>query len=237
MSTSTAPKLTLHTYFRSSCSARLRIALNLKSIPYESIYVNLLKDEQQTETYKKLNPSASVPALVIPASDSATQHTSTFAIGQSIAALEYLEEAYPNATPRLLPPISEPGGRAAVRSLVQIIASDVQPLTNMRVMRRVSAQAGGDQEAASKWARELMMQGFEAFEAAVGKSGGKYCVGDEMTLADVVLVPAVWGAERYGVEIGRYPKIKEVYERMLQEPAVQKAHWKNQEDTPQELRG
>lgn len=222
----TDQKLILYTYFRSSCSARLRIALNLKNISYDCVYVNLAKDEHRSESHKTLNPSQSVPALVIPDSG----HTS-FSIGQSIAALEYLEDVYPN-TLMLLPPPSDPFARAAIRSSVQIIASDIQPLTTSRALRRVG-ESGADP---NTWTRHFMALGLAAYESAIAKTAGNFSYGDEISLADCCLVPAVWGAQRYDVDMKPFLKIMEIYQRLMEEPAVQKAHWRAQEDTPEEFR-
>jgi len=155
-----------------------------------------------------------------------------FAIGQSIAALEYLEESCPH-TRALLPPLSNPTTRAKVRNLVNIVACDIQPVTNLRIQKRVKGLGGNPTE----WSRELMAAGFEAFERTVVKSTGKFCVGDEITLADVCLVPAVWSAERMGLDFNPYPVMMRVFETMLAEKEVVDAHWKNQPDTPDDLRG
>ncbi|KAL1861202.1 hypothetical protein Plec18170_001717 [Paecilomyces lecythidis] len=216
----------LHTYFRSSCSGRLRIALNLKSIPYNSIPVNLLKGQQSSESHRALNPLGLVPVLVAHNKD----QSSSFAIPQSISALEYLEETHP--TPALLPPTSNPQERATMRTLVNIIACDVQPVTNLRIQQRVRA-LGGDGAA---WSKELVEAGFGAYEAIAAKSAGKFSVGDQITLADVCLVPACWAAERVNVDISNYPTIKRVLDAMEKEEAVQKAHWRKQGDTPEEFR-
>ncbi|KAJ9265381.1 hypothetical protein DTO212C5_6762 [Paecilomyces variotii] len=215
----------LHTYFRSSCSARLRIALNLKSIPYNSIPVNLLKGQQSSESHRALNPLGLVPVLVIH-----KDKTSFFAIPQSISALEYLEETHP--TPSLLPPASHPQARATVRTLVNIIACDVQPVTNLRIQQRVRA-LGGD---GAVWSKELVEAGFSAYEAIAAKSAGKFSVGDRITMADVCLVPACWAAERVNVDVASYATIKRVLDAMEKEEAVQKAHWRKQGDTPEEFR-
>jgi maleylacetoacetate isomerase len=126
--------------------------------------------------------------------------------------------------------------RAHVRIICNIIACDIQPVTNLRIQKRVKALSG-DADAATQWARELAAAGFEALERTIAKSAGIYCVGDEITLADVCIVPAVWAAQRVGVEIKEYPVVNGVFERMEQQEAVQRAHWRNQPDTPEELRG
>lgn len=223
----------LHTYFRSSCAGRLRIALALKQIPYTPHYVNLLKGEQHSDSHKALNPTGSVPVLVAHYADGSSQ-----TIGQSIAALEFLEECSPKneagETARaLLPATNNARARAQVRALVNIVSNDIQPVTNLRIQKRVKA-LGAD---ATAWSRELAESGLAAFEITVAQSAGTFCIGDEVSLADVCLVPAVWAAERLGVDVAAYPVVKRVFERMLMEDAVQRAHWKRQVDTPEELRG
>ncbi|KAE8151195.1 glutathione S-transferase [Aspergillus avenaceus] len=215
------PKITLYTYFRSSSSARLRIALHHKSLPFTSIPINLLQGEQQSPDNLSRNPSGTVPTLVIEYADK-----SPVTITQSIAALEYLEEI----SPSLLP--SDPASRAVVRSLCQILASDVQPVTNLKILKRV-APLGMDREA---WSRELFEDGFRAYEAIVKGTAGEFSVGDDVTMADVCLVPTVWGAERAGVKVEEYPTISRIVERLEGVEAVQKGHWRTQGDTPEEFR-
>ncbi|OJJ45493.1 hypothetical protein ASPZODRAFT_134164 [Penicilliopsis zonata CBS 506.65] len=217
-------KITLYTYFRSSCSARLRIALALKSLPYTSLPVNLLKDEQNSPSHLAINPSGTVPALVIenPGRDDAV------VITQSLAALEYLDEVSPSV--KLLPDNAEE--RALVRTLVGIISCDVQPVTNLRILKRV-APLGMDR---SQWSKDLIQEGFRAYETLVSKSAGLFSVGDRITLADVCLIPAVWGAERVGVDLDEFPTVKAIAERLEKEDAVKQGHWRTQEDTPAEFK-
>ncbi|KAF6825220.1 maleylacetoacetate isomerase [Colletotrichum plurivorum] len=215
------PDYTLYSYFRSSCSARVRIALNLKSLSYTTIPTNLLKDEHLSAEHRALNPSGTVPLLVDHANGD-------FKVSQSVAALEYLDETHPS--PPLLP--SDPQARAAVRVLVAIVASDTQPVTNMRVMRRVRA-LGGDAE---RWNRELMADGLAAYEAVARKWAGKCSVGDDVSMADACLLPAFWNAERFGVDVSAYPTIVKIVENLNDHPAVVKANYFSQPDTPEELR-
>ncbi|KAF7585463.1 hypothetical protein BBP40_010878 [Aspergillus hancockii] len=222
--TTQLPKITLYTYFRSSSAARLRIALNLKSLPYTSIPVNLLKNEQFTPTNFALNPSGTVPTLVLERPDKKVTIT------QSLAALEYLEEI--TTSHALLPPVSDPEARAVVRSLSEIIACDVQPVTNLKILKRV-APLGFDREA---WSKELIADGFRAYEAIIAQTAGAFSVGDGITMADVCLLPAVWGAQRSGVDLGEFPTIRRVAERLEGEEAVRRAHWTAQSDTPEEFR-
>ncbi|EAS35960.3 maleylacetoacetate isomerase [Coccidioides immitis RS] len=229
----TTPNFELYGYFRSSCSGRLRIAFHLKSIPYTRHPVNLLKGEQHSDTYKSLNPTNTVPLLVVSnINNTVSPSSASFSIGQSLAALEYLEEALPTNARPLLPPISNPVARAHVRTICNIIACDVQPVTNLKIQKKVKALDGDP----TVWSRDLATQGFGAVEKLLELSAGRFCVGDEITLADVCLVPAVWAAERVGMDLARFPITKRVFEEMLKEEAVQKAHWQKQEDTPEDLR-
>jgi maleylacetoacetate isomerase len=221
----------LYTYYRSSCSARLRIALALKQLPYTSKYVNLITNQQHDASYASINPSHTVPTLQIKSGNE------TIKITQSIAALEYLDEAFPN-TYHLLP--STPQERSTVRTLVQIIASDTQPPTNLRILNRIrkSASSSGQDptEAAKGWAKSLMTEGLLAYEAICKDTARKYSVGDKITMADCCLVPAIWGAERFGVDFSALPTVSRVYDELSKREEVIRSHWKNQEDTPEELR-
>lgn len=219
----TKPDFVLHTYYKSSCSARLRIALNLKNIPAEHASVHLFKGEQRSSEHRTLNPSGSVPVLTHLAHQE-------FPITQSIAALEYLEEMYPDGTP-LLPPVSKPIERAKVRTLVNVVASDIQPITNRRIVKAVG-DLGGD---ADEWSKAHMTRGLQAYEAMAARTASAFSVGDEISLADVCLVPAVWNAEKYGVELEKLPTVMRVYRAMMEMEAVQDAHWTRQADTPADL--
>ncbi|KAF6351369.1 glutathione S-transferase zeta 1 [Rhinolophus ferrumequinum] len=173
-----AGKPILYSYFRSSCSWRVRIALALKSIDYETVPVNLVKDggQQFSEEFQALNPMKQVPALKI---DGIT-------IGQSLAIIEYLEETRP--TPRLLP--LDPKKRCLVRMISDLIASGIQPLQNLSVLQQMG------QENRLTWAQKVINSGFNALEQVLQNTAGKYCVGDEVSMADLCLVPQVANAER-----------------------------------------
>ena len=219
------PEFLLHTYYKSSCAARLRIALNLKSIPAEYAYVHLFNGEQYGDEHAKLNPSKSVPVLTHLAGEGIA-----FPITQSMAALEYLEEVFPDQCP-LLPPVSQPLQRAKVRTLVDIITNDVQPITNRRIIKAVT-DLGGDSTA---WNKHFMTRGLEAYETVASKTAGKFSVGDEVSMADVCLVPAIWAAEKNGVAREKIPIVMRVYTALSELGAVQKAHWSRQEDTPADM--
>ncbi|KAF2094553.1 maleylacetoacetate isomerase [Rhizodiscina lignyota] len=225
MSTATSPQLTLHTFFRSTSAGRIRVALNLKGLDYKPIFVNLFKDEHLTPEYAKLNPSRTVPLLV--------DHTSdrNVSIGQSQAALEYLEEAFPDSK-SLLPPKEDIGGRAFVRAIVGLIVSDTQPVTSLRLLNAVE-KLGADRLG---FAREWTSRGLRAVEEMMEQSGkeGKYCYGDQVTMADVCLVSAMWNAVLYGVDLAEFPRVSGVYDAMSRLEEVKKALPANQGDAPKE---
>lgn len=215
---------TLYTYWRSSCSARLILALNLKGIAYEQIAVNLLNDEHVSAAHKNLNPSGTVPLLL-----KGTQEP--LKIGQSMAALEYLEEVHPENP--LLPPSSDPEGRAVVRQLANITACDIQPVTNLRIMRRVRALGGNAEE----WNKELTLDGLEAYESVAKQCAGTYSYGDTVTIADTCLLPGAWNAKRFGVDLALFPTIFRIVENLEKLSAADKATYFNQPDTPEEWQG
>lgn len=219
------PDYTLYSYFRSSCSARLRIGLNIKGVSYDQVPVNLLKNEQTSEKHRQLNPSGSVPLLVCHNEGSGVD----FKIGQSVAALEYLDEVHPQHP---LLPRDDPKARALVRTLADIVACDIQPVTNLRILRRVR-ELGGDADA---WVRELVASGLEAYEAVAKESAGVFSVGDTMSIADACLVPAIWNAQRFGVDLGPFPTVMRIMGALEREAAVVSARYFRQPDTPEELR-
>lgn len=220
-----APEYELYSYFRSSCSARVRIAAYWKGLEMNYKFVHLLKDEQKADGYTDLNPNKTVPTLVV------REDGQEFVIRQSIAILEYLEERHPDLS-RLLPAPLNIVGRAKVRDLVNIVACDIQPVTNLRILNKIRP-LGVD---ANEWQQTFMTAGLNAYEAIVSKTAGKYSVGDEVTMADVVLAPAVDGALRFKVDMDRFPTIKKIYVELASLEAFEKGSWKAQPDTPMELR-
>ncbi|ORZ32059.1 glutathione S-transferase [Catenaria anguillulae PL171] len=210
----------LYTYFRSGASWRVRIALNLKGIAYTPKFVNLLKAEQRTDEYADtVNPSRLLPALIIDG----------HLLNQSLAILEYLQETRPNVGPALLPPATQPEKRALVRSLCHIIASDTQPIQNLRVLQKVS----DDHAARADWAKHWITLGLQAYEKAIAKCAGKYSVGDEVTMADVCLVPQIYNANRFGVDLAPFPLINRVVAELNKLEAFDKAKPENQDDNPE----
>ncbi|KAK1339393.1 hypothetical protein QTO34_020076 [Cnephaeus nilssonii] len=198
----------LYSYFRSSCSWRVRIALALKSIDYETVPFS--------KEFQALNPMKQVPALKI---DGIT-------IGQSLAIIEYLEETRP--TPRLLP--QDPKKRVLVRMISDLIAGGIQPLQNLSILKQVG------QENQLAWAQKAISSGFNALEQILQSTAGKYCVGDEVSMADLCLVPQVANAERYKVDLTPYPTINRINKALLALEAFQVSHPCRQPDTPPELR-
>ena len=220
-------KYKLYTYFRSSCSARVRIAAHLKGIDLEYSFIHLVKGDQNASQYHSINPSESVPTLVVANSQTGEEITK---IRQSVAILEYFEESRPE-TLRLLP--DDPVGRAKVRELVNIIASDVQPITNLRILSFIKPRG----IEANEWQQNFMKLGFTAYEELLSLYSGKYSVGDQVTLADCALAPAVDGALRFGVEVEQvFPNIWKVWQNLYDVEAFQRGRWNAQNDTPEELR-
>lgn len=198
----------LHGYFRSSASWRVRIALALKGVAYETVPHSLLKGEQRDPAYLALNPQGLVPALEIDG----------LLLTQSMAICEYLDETRPS--PPLLP--ADPAGRARVRALAQAIACDLHPLQNLRVLQRVRALMGdagaGTGDVGIAWARQTCEEGLDAFAALVGSAQGQgvppFCIGDAPGLADIILVPQLANARRYGAEM-RWPHLLAIEARCL----------------------
>ncbi|XP_031703770.1 maleylacetoacetate isomerase isoform X1 [Anarrhichthys ocellatus] len=210
-------KPVLHGYFRSSCSWRVRIAFALKGIEYDQVPVNLIKDggQQLTEQYKKLNPMLQVPAVEI---DGIT-------LCQSLAVIQYVDETRPG--PRLLP--ADPKKRAQVRMISDVIASGIQPLQNLHVIQKIGAEK-------VQWAQHFIDRGFQALEPILKQTAGKYCVGDEISMADICLVPQVYNAERFKVDVGQYPTIDRLNQTLLEIEAFKVTNPSCQPDTPADLR-
>jgi maleylpyruvate isomerase len=203
----------LYSYFRSSASYRVRIALNLKNLPYDYAPIHLLRSggEQLTPEYRKLNPDALVPTLVD--GDAVLQ--------QSLAIIEYLEETHPN--PPLLP--RTPLDRAYVRALAYQIACEIHPLNNLRVLKYLKHELKIDDEPKNVWYRHWIEVGFGTFEGRIANDSrtGKFCFGDTPTLADLCLVPQVFNAQRFNVDTQRYPTIQRIYDHAMQSEAFAKA--------------
>ena len=209
----------LYSYYRSSAAYRVRIALNLKQLPYETVGVHLLKNggEQKQPAYSAKNPQKLVPAL----EDNGQVFT------QSLAIIEYLDEAYP-AQPLLPAAATE---RARVRAMAQLIACDIHPLNNLRVLGYLKNQLGADETAKNEWYRHWINEGFTALEILLqSEQTGRFCHGDTPTLADCCLIPQVYNARRFQMDLSLYPTIVRIVAECEALPAFQAAAPENQPD-------
>jgi maleylacetoacetate isomerase len=217
---STNTDLTLYDYWRSSACYRVRIALNLKGLPYTRKPVHLINNggEQHAAAYREVNPQEIVPALV-------DGHR---VIRQSLAIIEYLDEMHPRRP--LLPGV--PRDRAHVRGLAQLIACDIHPINNLRVMQYLENELGVQQAARESWTRHWIVQGFTAFEAILAGDAatGEFCHGDTPGVADACLIPQVYNANRFGIDLTPYPTIRAINERCLALPAFDAARPEKQPD-------
>jgi maleylacetoacetate isomerase len=213
--------LQLHGYWRSSASYRVRIALFLKQLPFDYIPVHLVKEggQQNTEAYKLINPSSLVPTFVDDDED--------IVLNQSMAILEYLDDKYPETTP-LLPNHSL--DKARVRALAQDIACDIQPITNLRVLESLKSDFNARQEDVKAWNQKWITRGFDALEKRLLTRSGQYCYGYDVTLADVCLIPQVYNALRFEVDMSTYPLISKIWENCNKLEAFKKAAPENQVD-------
>ncbi|MEO5659431.1 MAG: maleylacetoacetate isomerase [Polaromonas sp.] len=200
----------LHNYFRSSASFRVRIALELKGLPYDYVAVQIVKGEHRQEPYAALAPDHLVPLLEVDGEK----------LSQSMAIIEYLDEKHPE--PALLP--ADELGRARVRALAQSIACEIHPLNNLRVLKYLVRELKVEEEAKSNWYRHWCREGLEAFERQLGRlPASTYCYGISPTLADCCLVPQIFNAVRFNVNFDALPRTMTAYEACMALPAFQKA--------------
>jgi maleylacetoacetate isomerase len=216
----TSPEFALYSYSRSSAAFRVRIALNLKGIAPEMRFVHLLRGggEQHRADYKALNPQELIPTLV---------HDG-HALGQSLAIIEYLNEIHPE--PPLLP--SGAVARARVRQLAYIIACDIHPLNNLRVLLHLRDTFAMGEDARGAWQRHWVSAGFAAIETVLSQSPetGRFCHGDAPTIADICLVPQLANARRVELDLAPYPTMRRIEAHALTHPAFDAALPKNQPD-------
>ncbi|NEX92825.1 maleylacetoacetate isomerase [Caulobacter sp. 17J65-9] len=206
----------LHNYWRSGTSYRTRIALNLKGVAYEQVGVDLRAGAQKSDTYLALNPQGLVPAL------EADGHVFT----QSPAILEWIEERWPE--PALLP--KDPVGRADVRAMAAIVACDIHPLNNLRVLKSIKHDLGADEAQTKAWTARWIEAGFTALEALIARRGDGWSFGNAPTLADCHLIPQIYSARRFEVDLTPFPRILEIEARAAEHPAFQAAHPDRQPD-------
>nr|QUF59422.1 glutathione S-transferase GSTZ3 [Brachionus angularis] len=214
-------KPVLYNFFRSSASWRVRIALGLKGIDYEYRPVNLYTGEQLSEEFTKINAKQEIPVLQIDG----------IQLTQSIPIIEYLDETRPQQ-PRLIP--QDPIKRAKARAIAEIINSGIQPYQNTNVLKRLVNEIG--EEKKNEWLKFYLTKGFRAVEEALKESSGKYCVGDDISIADLCLVPQVYSAYRFNVDLTNFPNVLRVNSELEKLPEFHKAHAHRQIDTFPELK-
>jgi maleylacetoacetate isomerase len=199
------PALTLYHYWRSSCSWRVRWALALKGLPYESVPVNLLQGEHEADPYLDVNPNGQVPTLKV----------GDRYLSESMAIIEWLEETYPYVA--LLP--KDPWDRALVRELALMVVSGIQPVQNLKVGRFYYE----DQKQREAWNKHFIEAGFVALEKKLEPHSGPYAFGENISLADIALVPQVYNALRVGVEMRRFTRIEAIYSHCIKTDECEKA--------------
>ena len=218
---SAAHHLSLYNYFRSSAAYRVRIALNLKGLSYDYVPVHLTREggKQFQEPYRSMNPQQLVPLL----------DDAGFQVGQSLAIIEYLDEQYPSV--RLLPEAVP--ARARVRQIALALACDIHPLQNLRVLKYLTGELGLPEEKKQAWVQHWIRLGLEALETDLSRSSftGKFCVGDSPTMADCVLVPQMFSAARFGVDVSAFATLGSIHAACDALPAFADAHPARQIDS------
>ena len=201
----------LYSYFRSSAAYRVRIALNLKGLPAEIVPVHLVKNgcEQFCADYRQPNSSELVPTLI----------DDTFALSQSLSILEYLDEKYPE--PALLP--KQIQQRALIRAFSQNIACDIHPLNNLRVLQYLQNVFALSEGEKSTWYKHWIELGMRSLEAQLTESNGQFCFGEQATFADCCLIPQVYNAKRFNIDVSAFPKIESIYQHCMTLDAFQQA--------------
>ena len=207
----------LYSFFNSSTSFRVRIALALKGLSYDYVGVNLRGGEQGKEDYRELSPVGIVPVLV----------DGDVTLTQSLAIIDYLDYRHPE--PPLVP--EDPLLRARVLEISQTIACEIHPINNIRVLKYLTGKLGVNEDDKSAWYKHWVDEGLSAVERLLSRlPSGAYCVGDAPTLADCCLVPQVANAQRMGCDLSRFPRVMAVYEHCMKQPAFTAAAPQNQSD-------
>lgn len=219
-----ATGLVLYSYWRSSAAYRVRIALNLKGLDYETRPVHLVRNggEQHSADYRALNPQETVPCLL----------DGDRVLTQSLAIMEYLDEMYPAEEAALLP--MDARGRAQVRALSLAVACDIHPLGNLRVLQHLETGLGASEEQRAAWSRYWIDLGFKALETMLDDSAatGRYCHGEQPGMADACLIPQVYNALRWKLPLDAYPTIARIHAACNELDAFQRAAPERQADAP-----
>ncbi len=208
-------QLTLYSYWRSTTAYRVRIALHLKELAFDTRAINLVKGEQSSPDYLSLNPSHGVPSLIL---EDGTVLT------QSMAIINYLDRRYPS--PALCP--TDPVLAAKVQAAALVIACDIHPVNNLKVVSQLK-KLGHSQDEAVAWMQDWMVRGFEAYQALIDPSSA-FSFGDELSLADICLVPQLYNAHRWGVDLSPFERLVEIEQRCLALAAFEAAHPQRQPD-------
>ncbi len=206
----------LYGYWRSSAAYRVRLALAYKGVGYVSVPINLVHGAQSSDDFRALNPQGLVPALAIDGD----------VLGQSVAIIEYHDETVP--TPPLLP--RDPLARARVRSAALVIACDIHPINNLRVLRYLKAPLGHDQAAIDAWARHWISSGLAVLERFAVDHGGRCLFGDSVTIADLCLLPQLYNARRVATDLAPFPRLWAIEQQLSALPFARAAHPESQAD-------
>jgi maleylacetoacetate isomerase len=205
----------IFTYFRSTASYRVRLALSYKNLAYKPHYINLRTNEQNQQ-YKETNPFGLVPTLT----------TEQGIIFQSLAIIEYLERTHP--TPSLW--LNNPFLQAQAMSIAQAICCDIHPLNNLRILKYLERNLGLSEEQKTDWYQHWIHEGFKPLEKQLSQMARNFCIGDNLSIADICLVPQVYNANRFNVNLSAYPTIKRVNEYVLAQPWIRTTTPEEQED-------
>ncbi len=204
----------LYGYWRSTAAYRVRIALGLKGLEWDQTVIDLRIGQQSHPDFLRLNPQGMVPFLV----------DGEHGLAQSLAIIEYLDEVYPE--PSLIP--GNAAQRAHVRALAQVVACDIHPINNLRVLQYLRKELGLDEDAVNQWAQRWIEAGFRSLEQALQKSSGPYLAGESVTLADICLVPQLYNARRVNTDLSAFPGLLALEHRLFQITAFEAARPENQ---------